>query len=55
MQTMPTVDTADRESLIAWLEWNDPQGCYSDADCEAEGLVPLTLAELRALYADQHG
>ena len=36
-----------RRDLIGWLEWNDPNGCYSDADMEAEGLDPLTLEEAR--------
>lgn len=27
---------ASRELLIAWLCWNDRNGCYSDEDCMAE-------------------
>lgn len=46
----PRVDTHDRESLIAWLVWNDPNGAYTDGDCADEGLAPLTLEDLRALY-----
>ena len=30
-----------RDTLIRWLEWNDSNGCYSDADCEIEGMDPL--------------
>lgn len=36
--------TADstREALIAWLQWNDPNGCHTDALAEVEGIDPYT-------------
>jgi hypothetical protein len=34
-----------RETLIKVLEWNDPNGIYSDEDSEAEGLSPITKKE----------
>ena len=44
---MPAKTTAQmtREECIAWLIANDRNGCYSDEDCIAEGLQPLTHAE----------
>ena len=32
-----------RLALIAWLETNDRNGCYSDDDCIAEGFPVMTL------------
>ena len=43
----------DRLWLICWLCWNDPNGCYTDADTASEGLAPLTLSEARELYLAQ--
>ena len=34
-----------RLALIAWLETNDRNGCYSDDDCKAEGFTPMTIGE----------
>ena len=34
-----------REALIAWLQWNDPNGAYSDEDAWREGQPPLTHGE----------
>jgi len=34
-----------RLALIAWLEANDRNGCYSDDDCIAEGFPIMTIAE----------
>lgn len=42
------VEEAPREVLIAMLEWNDPNGCYSDADSTLEFGNPATIEELRA-------
>ena len=41
------LEAADRDAIIAWLCWNDRHGCYTDEDCEAEGLnpMPVDLAE----------
>ena len=43
---------SNREAVIAWLQWNDRNGCYTDADCEAEGMEPLTEIEAWDLLAD---
>lgn len=32
-----------REQIIEWLIWNDPNGCYSDANACAADYEPLTL------------
>jgi len=42
-----------REQVIEWLEWNDPNGVYSDSDSIAEGFDPLTLETAREIMADQ--
>jgi len=42
-----------RDEAIAWLCWNDPNGCYTDADAAAEGFDPLTADDARALVRDQ--
>lgn len=36
-----------REQIIAWLEWNDPNGVYSDEASAAEGLDPIPLEQAR--------
>lgn len=47
------LERGTRRDLIGWLEWNDPNGCYSDADCEAEGMDPLELDTLREIMRRQ--
>ena len=48
--------TASREQLIALLQANDPNGIYTDADCEAEGLQPLTREEcLDLIFTEAEG
>ena len=42
-----------RESLIKWLCNNDRNGIYSDADCELEGIDPLTREEALEMALDQ--
>jgi hypothetical protein len=42
-----------REELIAWLEWNDPNGCYNDHDSMIEFGEVATLAELQECYTNQ--
>lgn len=37
-----------REGAISILKSIDPNGTWSDEDCEAEGLEPLTLDEALA-------
>jgi hypothetical protein len=43
-----SVGTAPREALIALLQWNDPNGCYSDHDSEVEFGAPCETEFLRA-------
>jgi len=43
--TKEEVFKMNRETLIEVLEWNDPNGIYSDEDSEAEGLDPITKEE----------
>ena len=43
--------TSSREDLIRWLAWNDRNGCYTDSDCSAEGMDPLTTREAWDLVA----
>lgn len=43
--------TSSREDLIRWLAWNDRNGCYTDSDCAAEGMDPLTTREAWDLVA----
>ncbi len=43
--------SSSRADLIRWLGWNDAHGTYSDADCAAEGMDPLTTAEAWDLVA----
>ena len=33
-----------RGDLIDLLAWNDRNGCYTDADCDSEGISRLTYA-----------
>ena len=42
-----------RLSLIAWLESNDPNGCYSDEDCLSEGFPIMTITDAMASIALQ--
>lgn len=44
-----SIDVMPREDLLKWLEWNDPQGSYSDADAETEGMEPMEEEEARDL------
>jgi hypothetical protein len=49
-------DRAARASLIRFLVWNDPNGCYSDRDHKLEFDRVATTDELRAcvhLVADE--
>lgn len=38
----------DREGLIAWLQREDPNGIWSDEECEDLLGAPMTLEEARA-------
>lgn len=50
MTDLPAVDIASRESLIAWLIANDPNGCYADDECTEELGAPASLETLRFCY-----
>jgi len=45
------IATASRALLIAFCEWNDKNGCFSDDAATAELGAPLTDAELRQIVA----
>ena len=42
-----------REQCIAWLCWNDRNGCYSDADCRAEWGGVMTRDEAHESVIEQ--
>ena len=42
----------NRESLIQVLLSIDPNGCYTDSDCEANGYRPLTAEEALELILE---
>jgi hypothetical protein len=43
--TKEDLKTMSREDLIAWLQWNDRNGVYSDEDSELEGRDPVSREE----------
>jgi len=43
-----------REELIAWLEWNDPDGTYRDEDAIAEFEHVIEIEMLREIYDYQN-
>lgn len=47
------MENLTREELIAWLCNNDRNGIYSDADCELEGIEPLTREEALEIALSQ--
>lgn len=36
----PLSETSDAETVAAWLQWNDPNGCHTSALALAEGCDP---------------
>lgn len=42
-----------REDIIDWLQWNDPNGIYSDRDSAIEGMESLTLYRARDIMQNQ--
>src|SRR5690606_40648728 len=49
---LPIFNRLSREQLVEWLAWNDVHGLFSDEDCIAEGLTPLSLEQARmCVYA----
>ena len=47
------LEAADRHAIIAWLCWNDHDGCYTDEDSEAEGLPPMPVDLAQAIMRRQ--
>lgn len=45
----------DRNALIRILLSIDPNGCYTDSDCEANGYKPLTAEEALELIKELEG
>ena len=43
----------NREELINWLCWNDPNGVYRDEDSIREGMEVLSYEEAYELYLNQ--
>jgi hypothetical protein len=43
----------NREELINWLCWNDPNGVYRDEDSIREGMDVLSYEEAYELYLNQ--
>jgi hypothetical protein len=43
--TKEDLKTMSREELIAWLQWSDRNGVYSDEDSELEGRDPVSREE----------
>ncbi len=43
--TKEDLKTMSREDLIAWLQWSDRNGVYSDEDSELEGRDPISREE----------
>jgi len=47
------LESKTRGELISWLCWNDPNGCYTDEECDAEGIPRLTVETAKTLIVDQ--
>ena len=41
--------TGTRDDLLAYCQWNDRNGVWSDDDCALEGIEPATVEELRSI------
>jgi len=44
--------TGSRDDLIAYCQWNDRNGIWSDDDRSCEDYAPATLADLRAIITE---
>ena len=44
--------TGTRADLLAYCQWNDRHGVWSDTDCAAEDMEPATVEELRAIIME---
>lgn len=51
--TITDAQAMSREHVIDWLCWNDPNGCYSDDQCAAEGMDPNETDELLDMMIQQ--
>jgi len=47
------LDNMTRYEMINWLCWNDPNGCYADDECDAEGIPRLTVEIAKEIIVDQ--
>lgn len=47
--------TMNRDALIRVLLSIDPNGCYTDSDCEANGYKPLTAEEALEFIKELEG
>ena len=52
-------EEVERQAIIGFLQWSDGDGCYTDEQCEIEGIKPLTLEDARthfyrALYMEDY-
>lgn len=43
------LQNGSRADLIAYCEWNDRNGAYNDADCDAEDIARPTIEDLRRI------
>ena len=43
----------DRQAIIDWLVWNDPNGVYTDEDSDIQGMPRLTLESAKTIMARQ--
>lgn len=48
-QAKKVIEARSRESLLRWLQWNDPNGSYTDALVAHEDYDPLTKEEAVAI------
>jgi hypothetical protein len=48
----PMVQLSNRDSLIRWLQWNDPNGDYDDESGHLQGMKPMTLADAQEAFND---
>ena len=44
---------SSRQTLIRWLCWNDPNGCYTDEATAVEDIDPTTLETAWELIIEQ--
>ena len=42
---LASLENWERETLLAWLSWNDHNGIFTDKQSEEEGMQPMTKEE----------